>query len=248
MSSLLVPETGPQPPREIRSPVEINALLKTLLQSRDQLIISFPERSQTFQSFIVAVDPGSDQLWIDETVPKEGDRFINAGESFRVDAWHEGIHMRWNCLAAQKVILEGAPAYCAALPDQLTYHQKRGAFRAAVQRPLETGVALQDDRIELNGHLFDVSATGCKAFFAGDQSQSLQPGAIIDRCQLDLPETGQLGLAMEVRHVTYNELRDESHAGFRFRQPSPQAQRQIDRFVNYLQREARRLERRDDLF
>ncbi|QJD57675.1 pilus assembly protein PilZ [Pseudomonas sp. gcc21] len=248
MSSLLAPETGPQPPREVRSPIEINALLKTLLHSRDQLIVSFPERSQKFQSFIVAIDPAGKQLWIDELVPKEGDRYITEGESFRIDAWHEGVHMRWHCVAAQRVILEGAPAYCAALPEQLIYHQKRGAFRAVVQRPLETGVTLHSETFRLSGHLFDVSATGCKALFASDQAHALRPGAIIEACQLDLPEIGTLDLAVEVRHVSYDEKRDESHVGLRFRQPSPQAQRQVDRFVNYLQREARRLEKRDDLF
>ncbi|MEH6386490.1 MAG: flagellar regulator YcgR PilZN domain-containing protein [Pseudomonas profundi] len=248
MSSLLVPETGPQPPREVRSPVEINALLKTLLQSRDQLIVSFPERSQKFQSFIVAVDPANHQLWIDELVPKEGDRYITEGESFRIDAWHEGVHLRWHCAAAQRVILEGAPAYCAALPGQLIYHQKRGAFRAMVQRTLETGVTLESDKIQLSGHLFDISATGCKALLASDQTRTLHPGAVIEACQLYLPETGTLDIAVEVRHVSYDENRDESYVGLRFRQPGPQAQRQVDRFVNYLQREARRLEKRDDLF
>lgn len=248
MSSLLVPEIGPQPPREVSSPVEINALLKTLLQSRDQLIVSFPERSQKFQSFIVAIDPGTHQLWIDEMVPNEGDRYITEGESFRIDAWHEGVHIRWACAGAQRVIVEDAPAYCALMPESLIYHQKRGAFRAAVQRPLETGVAISDDELQLSGHLLDVSATGCKALFAGDQVHRLNPGMVIKSCQLDLPETGTVVLEAEIRHVSYAESRDESHAGMRFCQPSPQAQRQIDRFVNYLQREARRLDKRDDLF
>lgn len=248
MSSLLAPEIGPQPPREVRSPVEINALLKTLLQSRDQLIVSFPDRRQKFQSFIVAIDTRTGELWIDEMVPSEGDRYITDGESFRVDAWHDGVHLRWNCPGATRVILEDAPAYCVALPAQMIYHQKRGAFRAQVLRPLETSVTLFDENTRLKGHLLDMSATGCKALFAADQSHKLQPGAVIESCQLDLPEAERLQLEMEVRHLSYHEGRDESHVGLRFRQPGPQAQRQIDRFVSYLQREARRLEKREDLF
>jgi c-di-GMP-binding flagellar brake protein YcgR len=52
---------------------------------------------------------------------------------------------------------------------------------------------------------------------------------------------------MEVRHAVYEEAIDETHIGLRFKQPGALMQRQIDRFVNFLQREARRLEK-DDLF
>lgn len=127
MSNLREQEAGPQPPRTIRSPLEITSHFKALLQSRDQLIISFPDRAQSFQSFMVAVDNGSRQLWIDEMVPTEGDRYISQGESFQIDAWHDGVHMRWRCPSAERVMLENAPAYRAALPDEMFYHQKRGA-------------------------------------------------------------------------------------------------------------------------
>lgn len=248
MSNLLEQEAGPQPPRTIRSPLEITSLFKTLLQSRDQLIISFPERKQSFQSFMVAVDHNAGQLWIDEMVPSEGDRFISLGEAFRVDAWHDGIHMRWHCPSAEKVIFDNAPAYRAALPDEMVYHQKRGAFRAPVHRPLETGAGLIHAKRGTSnaGHLVDISATGCRLRLSGDHS-SFQPGDLYEPSYLELPETGRVAVAMEIRHVCYEAATDESLVGVCFKRATPVAQRQIDRFVNLLQREARRLEK-DDLF
>lgn len=248
MSNLREQEAGPQPPRTIRSALEITSLFKTLMQSRDQLIISFPDRAQSFQSYMVAVDNDSRQLWIDEMVPAEGDRYISQGESFRIDAWHDGVHMRWQCPSAERVTLDDAPAYRVALPGEMLYHQKRGAFRAPVQRPLETGVCLIHGKrgTSDSGHLLDISATGCRVRLSGDHSH-LKPGDLYEPSYLELPETGRVGVAMEIRHVCYQPATDESLVGLCFKRAMPAAQRQIDRYVNLLQREARRLEK-DDLF
>lgn len=249
MSILFEQEAGPQPPREIRSPIEINALLKNLQQSRDPLIVTFADRMQTFQSFIVRINSDSGQLWIDEMIPREGDRYASQGEAFKIEAWHEGIHMRWESQGAQKVILDDAPAYCTPLPQELYYHQKRGAFRATVRLSLETAIGLGHHKrdINLNGHLMDISATGCKARLSGNRSNVLQAGEVFESSYLELPESGRLATAMEIRHVSFEEHLDETHVGLKFRQPSPAVQRQIDRYVNFLQRDARRFEK-DDLF
>ncbi|SDS67806.1 c-di-GMP-binding flagellar brake protein YcgR, contains PilZNR and PilZ domains [Halopseudomonas xinjiangensis] len=242
-------EVGPQPPRDVRSQIEITSLLKTLQQSRDPLMVTFSERAQKFQSFIVNIDSASGMLWIDELIPREGDRYVEQGESFRIDAWHEGVHMRWSCAGAQKVVFENAPAYSAPLPADMIYHQKRGAFRAAVHRSLETKVGLikQQRQHQILGELADISATGCKARFVGDLRNQVTPGELHEQSFVELPDAGRIGLTVEVRHIVYDEAAGESHVGLRFHQPPPSAQRQIDRYVNTLQREARRLEK-EDLF
>lgn len=106
------------------------------MQARDTLTVTFTDRSQKFQSFIVNLDSNKGAIWIDELIPREGDRYANQGESFRIDAWHEGIHMRWNCPGASQVMLDDAPAYAIPLPAELIYHQKRGAFEPVCAAPL----------------------------------------------------------------------------------------------------------------
>jgi|TARA_Y100001968_G_scaffold317655_1_gene346948 c-di-GMP-binding flagellar brake protein YcgR len=249
VSNLFSQETGPQPPREVRAPVEIISLLRTLMQARDALTISFTDRAQKFQSFIVNVDADKGTMWIDEMIPREGDRYASQGESFRIDAWHEGIHMRWSCPGASKVMLDDAPAYAFALPDELIYHQKRGAFRASVRRTADIAVeiAAPDRDRRFTSYLMDLSATGCKVRLEGDRSKSLKPGEEYSSSVLHLPDVGRVSVTVEVRHVVFREEANETHAGLMFKLQSAQAQRSIDRFVNYLQREARRLEK-EDLF
>lgn len=249
MSTLFNQEAGPQPPRDVRSPVEILSLLKNIQQHRDHLTITFADRAQKFQSFIVQVDSDTKRLWIDEMMPREGDRFATAGEAFRVDAWREGVHMRWHCPGVQRLMLDGVPTYCAPLPEEMVYHQKRGAFRASVRRSMALAVHLGHAKRDavLDGTLLDISATGCKARFAGDCTHQLPPGDLFEHCYLELPETGRLQLRIELRHAQYDPETDETQAGLAYRQNPANAQRQIDRFVNYLQREARRMEK-EDLF
>lgn len=249
MSTLFNQEAGPQPPRDVRSPIEILSLLKNIQQHRDPLRITFVERTQKFQSFIVEIDTETKTLWIDELIPRDGDRYAMAGEAFRVDAWHEGVHMRWLCAGVQQSMLDGVPTYRAPLPDEMVYHQKRGAFRAAVKRSMQIGVRLGHAKrdVSLDGTLIDISATGCKARFSGDCTHLLPPGDLFERCALVLPETGRLSLAIETRHAHYDQASSETLVGLAFRQNAATVQRQIDRFVNFLQREARRLEK-EDLF
>ncbi|MBL4833736.1 MAG: flagellar brake protein [Pseudomonas sp.] len=249
MSTLFNQEAGPQPPRDVRSPIEILSLLKNIQQHRDHLTITFADRAQKFQSFIVQIDTDKKLLWIDEMMPREGDRFATAGEAFRVDAWHEGVHMRWQCAGVERLMLDGVATYCSALPDEMVYHQKRGAFRATVRRSLELAVHLGHAKrdVALDGTLVDISATGCKVRFPGDCTHQLPPGDLFERCSLELPEAGRIVLSIEMRHAQYDSGIDETHAGLAFRQTQATAQRHIDRFVNYLQREARRLEK-EDLF
>lgn len=249
MSSLFNQEPGPQPPRDVRSPIEILSLLKNIQQHRDHLRITFTDRPQKFQSFIVQIDNATKTLWIDEMMPRDGDRFATAGEAFRVDAWHEGVHMRWHCPGVQRLMLDGVPTYCAPLPEEMVYHQKRGAFRAAVRRSMELPVHLghAERDVALDGTLVDISATGCKVRFTGDCTHQLPPGDLFERCSLELPDSGRLSLSVEMRHAQYDSASNESQVGLAFRQNPANTQRQIDRFVNHLQREARRLEK-EDLF
>lgn len=242
-------EVGPQPPREVTADIEIQSLLKTLQQSRAPLHITFDGRSQIVQSHIVEVDALNGALFLDEMIPHIGDKWADQGEAFRIDAWLEGVHMRWHSADAHKVLLDETLAFHVSLPTRMTYHQRRGAFRATVQRSIDTRLELihakQQRRFE--GELLDISATGCKVRLSGDHARSLHAGERYELSRILLPDTVCLDINMEVRHSEYREGTDTTQVGLRFHQPGTQAQRHIDRFVHYLQREARRLAK-EDLF
>lgn len=247
---LLEQGPAPQPPREVTTPLEIQSLLKALQISRTPLEVRFDGRSAIFQSYIVDLTPQADTLYIDELIPSVGDKWIKQGEVCRIDAWLDGVHLRWhNGSAALVQLQDGAPAFSLPFPAQLTYHQRRGAFRAQVHRSIETRLELihPERQRALTGELLDISATGCKVRMRGNLVQSLQPGERYELSQLQLEDGIRLLVNVEIRHREYNEGSDDTSVGVYFHQPPAQTQRHIDRFVNQLQREARRMEK-EDLF
>ena len=75
MSNPFTEDDGPQPPKVLKAPMEIVATLRLLQQAHDPLIITFHERSQRFQSYLVEVDRDSSRLTLDEIIPNDGERY-----------------------------------------------------------------------------------------------------------------------------------------------------------------------------
>lgn len=249
MSSTFNAENAPQPPKVLKAPVEIVAALRQLQQNHDPLIIRFHERSQRFQSYLVEVDRDRNRLALDEIIPTDGERFFRQGEAFSVEAYRDGVRVAWECEhSVQLGELEGAPCYWAPLPEEVIYHQRRSAFRAPLKQAEPIKVTLAGDKLRetLHGHLLDISATGCKLRFAGDLSQQLQNGQMHERFTAQLP-FGAMTTPVELRHVQYEEKVDMTFVGTRFYRMAGLEQRQVERFVYQLQREARRIES-DGLF
>lgn len=242
MSNPFNVDDGPQPPKVLKAPVEIVANLRQLQQNHDPLVITFSERNQRFQSYLVEVDRERGLMALDEMIPNDGERFLKNGEAFHVEAFHEGVRIAWDCEQQVDIgELDGARCYWSALPSEIVYHQRRNAFRAPLKPAQLTPVKLAGDKMKVavEGQLLDISATGCKLRFKGDVTNRLQAGQVYERFTADLP-FGAMTTAVELRHLQYEEKLDLSYAGVRFFRISGLEQRQVERFVYQLQREARR--------
>jgi len=249
VANLFVEENGPQPPKILKAPVEIHASLRTLMDSHDPLLVSFADRNQRFQSFVVEVNRERNLIALDELIPNDGERFLQNGESFRIEAFHEGVRIAWECTQnAFFAEIDGARCYWLPVPNEVLYHQRRNAFRASVSQSQPVAVEIAGDKLKapLKGSLIDISATGCKVRLDGNVSDRLQAGQVYERFTARLP-FGAITVEVELRHVHFEEKVGISFAGVRFLQVSGLVQRNIERFVYQLQREARRFEK-DELF
>ncbi|MBC3364549.1 flagellar brake protein [Pseudomonas sp. SWRI154] len=240
-------DDAPQPPKVLNTPLEISGNLRMLQDSHDPLIITFHERSQRFQSYLVDVDRESNTLALDEMIPRDGERFLLAGEPFRVEGFHDGVRIAWEGNGAL-TIQESKDGRCyrGALPDEVVYHQRRNAFRAALKLAQLVNVELGGDKLKspVNGKLLDISATGCKLRFDGDITERLQLGQVYERFIAALP-FGNMTAPVELRYLHFEERINTTFAGIRFHNISGLVQRQVERFVYQLQREARRFDKDD---
>lgn len=245
---MLDAQDAPQPPKVLTTPMEIASNLRMLQESHDPLIITFHERSQRFQSYLVEVDRESNLLAFDEMIPRDGERFLEAGEPFRVEGFHDGVRIAWEC-NTQLTIEEkdGHRSYHGTLPIEVVYHQRRNAFRAALKLAQLVDVEVDGDKIKspVTGKLLDVSATGCKLRFEGDISERLQLGQVYERFGAALP-FGAMTTPVELRYLHFEERLNITFAGMRFHNMSGAVQRQVERFVYQLQRDARRFDKDDD--
>jgi c-di-GMP-binding flagellar brake protein YcgR len=241
-------EDAPQPPKVLTTPLEINSTLRLLQDSHDPLIITFHERSQRFQSYLVEIDRDSNMIALDEMIPRDGERFMLAGEPFRVEGFHEGVRIAWESNGIPTIDeSNGGRCYRGTLPDEVVYHQRRNAFRAALKLAQLVNIELGGEKLKapIAGKLLDISATGCKLRFDGDISSRLQLGQVYERFIAALP-FGSMTAPVELRYLHYEEKIDTTFAGVRFHNMSGLVQRQVERFVYQLQREARRFDK-DDL-
>nr|WP_178093309.1 flagellar brake protein [Pseudomonas sp. WS 5011] len=249
VSSPFSQEDGPQPPKVLKAPVEIVANLRQLQQNHDPLIITFNERNQRFQSYVIDVNRDKNLLILDELVPNDGERYLANGETFNVEAFHEGVRVAWTCEQSVRITdHEGARCYFSPMPLEVTYHQRRSAFRAPLKQSELIKIELAGDKLRtaVPGHLLDISATGCKLRFPGNITGSLQAGQVYERFTARFP-FGAMTTAIEMRHVQYEDKVDTTFVGARFHRINGQEQRLVERFVYQLQREARRFES-DGLF
>ena len=133
----------------------------------------------------------------------------------------------------------------SAMPEEMTYHQRRNAFRAALKLSQLVDVTLDGTHIKgngaLRGKLLDISATGCRLRFQGDLGSRLQAGQVYERMSVKLP-FGTISTAAELRHLSYEDKLDITYVGMRFYRMDGLAQRSIERFVYQVQREARQLD------
>lgn len=244
MSNPFIPDEGPQPPRVLKAPLEIFANLRLLQQGHDPLVIAFHERSQRFQSYLIDIDRTTNRVILDEMIPSDGERFLQNGEPFRVEAFHDGIRIAWDCLNPVTITdHEGARSYISAIPQEVHYHQRRNAFRAPLKQSELIKAELAGDKLRTNllGQMLDISATGCKLRFQGDITQGLQSGQVYERLTLHLP-FGEITTPVEARHIQYVDKLDITFVGARFHRMTGLVQRQVERFVYQVQREARRME------
>ena len=240
-------QDAPQPPKVLSTPLEVASSLRMLQESHDPLIITFQDRSQRFQSYVVEVDREGNSMALDEMIPRDGERFLQDGVPFRVEGFHEGVRIAWECTS--RLTIDDAHdhrCYRTALPGEVLYHQRRNAFRAALKLANLVNVEVAGEKLKapLKGKLLDVSATGCKLRFEGNIGESKQLGQVYERFSAALP-FGAMTTAVELRYLHFEERLNVTFAGLRFHNISGAVQRQVERFVYQLQREARQFDKDD---
>ncbi|HHM04691.1 MAG TPA: hypothetical protein ENJ19_02990 [Gammaproteobacteria bacterium] len=212
---------------------QIINVLKRVQRARCLLKVMIPGHSGTYNSALLHID-GDQSLTLDELQPPAGHAaLMNAGQC-RVRAELKGVTVSFttNVLAGENDP-RGA-LYHLALPDRLSYRQRRKYYRSPVALSQGIRVVLQlPGGDKKNVDLYDISGGGLalrhKCALPGIKVGDILP------CHFELDQDECIDCELEVRFL----LREPSpRLGGRFHQITPAHRRRIERFARRLERQA----------
>lgn len=225
----------------------IFAILRSVQKSRAPLTLHFHGHNHTAcTSIILKVDLEEGYFLLDEIAPASGHKLAMNQTPFSVQATDKGVEIVFR---NNKVVgagrNQGAVVYKVPLPRKLLYKQRREAYRAhiALADQVEVKLTSYERSKPLAGRIIDISSTGCKIEFDYMVDSGFSDLEVFDELIFDLPAnefSTSVLCAAEARHADYFPDKQVTQCGFRFLNPDGRNQREIDRFVAYLQRQARR--------
>ena len=231
--------------RTLTNKQQMFSILTAVQKSRTPIMIKFEGIEKYFTSIILKTDLDKSHLIIDEVAPEEGHTLAMQNLPFSIRGNHSGVSFFFRPNVIKASGLENDIAfYSIALPDEMVYQQRRGSFRALVPRALNTQAEITSTsrNQNLSGRLYDISITGCRINFEGEVIQDLVRGDIFEQAEIMLPEGDKISYPLKLKHISYSRDSNETSCGFEFEGMDKLGQRMVDRFVYFLQREARRLE------
>lgn len=231
--------------RSLTNKQQIFSILSSVQKSRTPITIKFEGSDKYFTSIILKTDLDRDHLIIDEIAPEEGHVLAMQNLPFSIRGSHGGVSLffRPNIISGSGTE-NGIAFYSIPLPEEMIYQQRRGSFRALVPRALNTQATLSSEERNqtLTGRLFDISITGCRINFEGEIEPELVRTEVFERVEIKLSDGNSIHYPLKLKHASFSREMKETTCGFEFMGIDKAGQRIVDRFVYFLQREARRLE------
>jgi c-di-GMP-binding flagellar brake protein YcgR len=231
--------------RSITNRDQVYSILTSVQKARSPITIRFENNDRYYTSLILKTDLDEGYLLIDEVAPEDGHLRALQHQPFSIRGSHKGVSLffRPNVIIGSGV-QDGIAFYKLPLPAEMIYQQRRTAFRALVARALNVRVKLTSTQRNetLDGRLYDISVSGCRVNFEGEIKPEFIRGDYFENCQITLLDGFEITAPVTLKHATFVRDWQETTCGFQLEMLNPVATKAIDRFVYFLQREARRLE------
>jgi len=169
------------------------------------------------------------------------------GENISVLAETMGAKVEFVVPKVEQITYQNLPAFKMPLPDSLWFIQRREYFRiSAPLHPAYFCKAKMPDKREFRFRLFDLSLGGMGALMDTARPEGLVEGMRFSQIELDMGGWGRFYfdaqlIAISERKVvdSKNETISTPRLSFRFLNVGPGAERELQRIIFSLEREAR---------
>jgi len=228
----------------VYSRVEIVSLLEGLASSGKLATAYFDAQAGFAVTVLLTVNPEFEEVVFDNASDAATQRRLMEAETLTFVAFVDNIKLQFTSQRAEPTTYEDKPAFRVRLPEQVLRLQRRDFFRVRtpVSKPAHCLVPYGEDKKQYEKlRLLDISVGGV-AVVTYPQKFDLTAGTRIDECFLDLPGVGSVGISVKVRHLAPLPKDDKARAvGCEFVDVTPAARTLIQRYVNKLDAEQRKV-------
>ncbi|WOZ79275.1 flagellar brake protein YcgR [Kosakonia sacchari] len=226
-----------------QNPLAVLGVLRDL--QKNQVPVCITWSSGQFISKILEVNP--EELIMDFGSQEYENNAVQRAGKVTVTAETHGAKVEFTLTKLSTGDFQALPAFITPLPETLWFIQRREYFRiSAPLHPAYFCKALMPDKSEIRFRLFDLSLGGMGALLDGEAPTTLQPGMRFSKVELDMASWGQFYfdaqlIAIGERKVVdgKNETIVTPRLSFRFLNVSPGVERELQRIIFALEREAR---------
>ncbi|WP_297120499.1 flagellar brake protein [uncultured Enterobacter sp.] len=226
-----------------QNPLAVLGVLRDLQKGDVPLRISWA--SSQFISKILDASP--DALIIDLGSQEQENRAALRAENISVMAETQGAKVEFVLPRLEPSVFQGLPAFTSSLPANLWFIQRREYFRiSAPLHPAYFCKAKMPNKKEIRFRLFDLSLGGMGALLDTPKPDGLVEGMRFSQIELDMGGFGRFWfdaqlIAISERKVVdgKNETITTPRLSFRFLNVGPAAERELQRIIFSLEREAR---------
>ncbi|HIE5387449.1 TPA: flagellar brake protein YcgR [Enterobacter cancerogenus] len=226
-----------------QNPLAVLGVLRDLQKGDVPLRISWADSQ--FISKILDASP--DALIIDLGSQEQENRAVLRAEHISVMAETQGAKVEFVLPRLAPSVYQGLPAFTSSLPLNLWFVQRREYFRiSAPLHPAYFCKAKMPDKKEIRFRLFDLSLGGMGALMDTPKPDGLVEGMRFTQIELDMGGFGRFWfdaqlIAISERKVVdgKNETITTPRLSFRFLNVGPAAERELQRIIFSLERDAR---------
>lgn len=226
-----------------QNPLAVLGVLRDL--QKNQVPVCITWGGGQFISKILEVNP--EELVMDFGSQEYENTAVQRAAKVTITAETQGAKVEFTLPGLSAGDFQALPAFITPLPDSLWFIQRREYFRiSAPLHPAYFCKALMPDKREIRFRLFDLSLGGMGALLEGELSADLQPGMRFSQVELDMASWGQFYFDAQLIAIGERKVVDGKNdtivtprLSFRFLNVSPGVERELQRIIFALEREAR---------
>ncbi len=230
----------------LRSRNEITRVLRDLIRENELLTAYYSERDFLLTTLLGA-EPDNDRLYVDVSTDEAVNRRVLASSRLVFVGRHHQVRVQFAATGATAARFQDGPAFAVPFPDSMLRVQRREFYRLVtplVARPRCHFTT--DDGSTMSVTILDISLGGIGIIEPDPAREDLwMPGQVIKNCQVEIPD-GRVVSDVEVRNrypVTLPNGEVQMHVGCRFLHLEPRMNAELQRYIQRVELERRRLSR-----